>query len=113
MTSHGTEDCADLVELWQTEWCPHSAKVRQRLTELGVAFVARQVPAAPADRHEMREATGTDRVPALVLEDGTTLNGDAEEILEVLDDRYADGPESARHHRKAEAHGHPGAAPRG
>ena len=33
-----------MLELWQTEWCPASRRVRQRLTELGVDYVARQVP---------------------------------------------------------------------
>jgi glutaredoxin len=41
------------MELYQAEWCPHSHKVRQRLTELGLDFVARQVPADPDDRDEM------------------------------------------------------------
>ena len=31
------------MELYQAEWCPHSHKVRQRLTELGIDFTARQV----------------------------------------------------------------------
>ena len=30
------------VELYQAEWCPHSHNVRQRLTELGIDFMARQ-----------------------------------------------------------------------
>src|SRR5207253_2334746 len=38
------------MELYQAEWCPHSHKVRQRLTELGLDFVARQVAAEPEDR---------------------------------------------------------------
>ena len=32
------------LELWQTEWCPASHRVRQRLTELGLTYIARQVP---------------------------------------------------------------------
>ena len=38
------------MELYQAEWCPYSSRVRQRFTELGVSFVARQVPADRADR---------------------------------------------------------------
>jgi glutaredoxin len=35
------------VELFQAEWCPYSHRVRQRLTELGLDFTARQVAADP------------------------------------------------------------------
>jgi glutaredoxin len=34
-----------VLELWQAEWCPYSHRVRQRLTELGLDFVAHQVAA--------------------------------------------------------------------
>ena len=34
------------LELWQTEWCPASHRVRQRLTELGLSYLARPVPVA-------------------------------------------------------------------
>ena len=33
-----------MLELWQTEWCPASRRIRERLTELGVDYVTRQVP---------------------------------------------------------------------
>jgi glutaredoxin len=49
----GTPGNRGRMELYQAEWCPHSHKVRQRLTELGLDFVARQVPADPDDRDEM------------------------------------------------------------
>ncbi len=32
------------LELWQTEWCPASRRVRQRLTELGLSYTIHQVP---------------------------------------------------------------------
>ena len=32
-----------MLELWQTEWCPASRRVRQRPTELGVDYRTRQV----------------------------------------------------------------------
>ena len=35
-----------LLQLYQTEWCPASHWIRQRLSELGVDFVARQVHVA-------------------------------------------------------------------
>ena len=44
--------------LWQTEWCPGSHRVRQRLTELGLTYTTRQVPVEHHARTELRAATG-------------------------------------------------------
>ena len=64
------------IELYQAEWCPHSHRVRQRLTELGLDFVARQVPVDPAERAELEGATGRRSIPTLVLDDGSVVGGD-------------------------------------
>lgn len=53
-----------MVELYQAEWCPFSSAVRQRLTELGIDFVAKQVAPWPEDRD------GGHEIPLLVTEDG-------------------------------------------
>jgi glutathione S-transferase len=76
------------LELYQAEWCPHSRRVRQRLTELGIDFVSRQVPAETADRKAMRERTGLDEIPVLVLTDGEVVAGE-KSILTQLDARFA------------------------
>ncbi len=47
-----------MLELWQTEWCPASRRVRQRLTELGIDYVTRQVPVEKDERTLLRERTG-------------------------------------------------------
>jgi glutathione S-transferase len=88
-------------ELYQAEWCPHSRRVRQRLTELGVSFIARQVPADPDDREELRRKTGDDEIPALVLEDGTVLNESAEDIIAHLDSRYSERADVDEHRERA------------
>jgi glutathione S-transferase len=90
-------------QLYQAEWCPHSRKVRQRFTELGVSFIARPVPADPADREELRRKTGNDEIPALVLEDGTAITGSAEEIIEFLDERYSERDDADEHRKQAAA----------
>ncbi|MGZ4353112.1 MAG: glutaredoxin family protein [Gaiellaceae bacterium] len=72
------------MELWQTEWCPASRRVRQRLTELGVDYVVRQVPVEREARTALLEATGVDTIPVLVLDDGTVVVGE-EAILSRLD----------------------------
>jgi glutaredoxin 3 len=71
------------VELYQAEWCEHSHRVRQRLTELGLDFFARQVPAEPAAREELREIVGDTEIPALVTDDGDAIVGE-DGILEYL-----------------------------
>lgn len=91
-------------ELFQAEWCPHSQRVRQRLTELGVSYVARQVPADPDERQELRSKTGSSEIPALLLEDGTVINDDADEIVAYLDERYAERPDAALHRQRADEH---------
>jgi glutathione S-transferase len=88
-------------ELYQAEWCPHSHRVRQRFTELGVSFIARPVPAERADREELRRKTGSDEIPALLLEDGTAVNKDADEIIAYLDQRYNDRSDSQQHRARA------------
>ncbi|MGO9753925.1 MAG: glutaredoxin family protein [Solirubrobacteraceae bacterium] len=63
------------IELWQTEWCPASHRVRQRLTELGLPFLARPVPVAREDRDALEQATGTQAIPVLVA-GGETATGE-------------------------------------
>jgi glutathione S-transferase len=87
--------------LYQAEWCPHSSRVRQRFTELGVSFVARAVPAERVDREEMRRLTGTDEIPTLLLEDGTVVTGGAEPIIAHLDEHYSERADAAEHRQRA------------
>ena len=92
-----------MLTLYQAEWCPYSRQVRQRLTELQLDFVAKQVEAEPADREEMRDATGADEIPTLVEDDGTVVTG-SREILRHLGERYEEGPEAERHRQKEREH---------
>ena len=57
-----------MIELFQAEWCPASRRVRQRLTELGIDYVNRQVPVDREARALLRDAVGADTIPALRLE---------------------------------------------
>ena len=77
-----------MIQLFQAEWCPYSRVVRERLTELGVDYVARQVAPYPPERDALREATGVDSIPVVVLDDGEVVGGDTREILAVLDKRF-------------------------
>jgi glutathione S-transferase len=58
-----------MITLYQAEWCPYSSAVRERLTELGIDFVARQVEPRQEDRSAVAE------IPTLETEDGVRFSG--------------------------------------
>ena len=95
------------IAVYQAEWCPFSARVRQRLTELGVPYVAMPVAAYKGERDALEEATGTQEIPVVVLADGTVLDGDTDDIVEEINARFEGvGDEwAAQHRQQAEAHG--------
>ena len=93
-----------MLELYQAEWCPHSRRVRVRLTELGVDFVARQVEAERENRHALRERTGLDSIPVLVTEDGEAI-GDMKRILAWLDEHHPETADTSRQRAQLRAHG--------
>jgi len=87
------------MELYQAEWCPHSHKVRQRLTELGIDVTLRQVAADPDDRDELRRVADTDEIPVLVGSDGRPRSGE-DEILAYLEE-FDERPDVDEHREKA------------
>ena len=86
--------------LWQTEWCPSSQRVRQRLTELGVDVVLRQVAAEPGERADLQRRFGAAAVPVLEVENGCTVAG-ADDILAWLDEHYEPRPDALAHRERA------------
>jgi glutathione S-transferase len=89
-----------MLELYQTEWCPASRRVRERLTELGLDYVIHQVPVEREERAELLTATDADTIPALLLEDGGRVVGE-EAIGVYLDERFDEPPEAEAHRSKA------------
>jgi glutathione S-transferase len=89
-----------MLELYQTEWCPASRRVREHLTELGLDYLVRQVPVEREQRTALLAATGTDSIPALLLEDGSVVVGE-EAIEGYLDERFDEPPEAEAHRAKA------------
>ncbi|HEX5583683.1 glutathione S-transferase N-terminal domain-containing protein [Gaiella sp.] len=90
-----------MLELWQAEWCPYSHRVRLRLTELRLDWVARAVPIDRAQRDAMEAATGGRSIPTLV--DGDVVVEGDDEILAYLDERHAEPPDAARHRAQMRA----------
>ncbi len=93
-----------MIQVFQAEWCPYSAMLRERLTELGVDFVSRQVAPTPPERDALREATGQDRIPAVVLDDGEVLAGPTEDIIAGVEERFQPWPHEEGHIRQFRAH---------
>jgi glutathione S-transferase len=90
-----------MYELWQTEWCPASRRVRQRLTELGIDYISRQVPVEKGDRALLVQRTGADSIPVLLTPAGEALVG--EDVISTFLDTHEPIPTEARAHRlKAE-----------
>jgi glutathione S-transferase len=90
-----------MYELWQTEWCPASRHVRQRLTELGIDYLIRQVPVEKHDRMPLRERTGSDTIPVLTALGERPVVG-AEAILAYLDNNEPVPAQAQAHRLKAE-----------
>lgn len=89
------------LELFQTEWCPSSHRVRQRLTELNLPCFVRQVPADKPQRLELLERCGVDSIPTLVGSGGEIVVGE-EAILAYLDNCFCEPAEAEAHRAKAE-----------
>jgi glutathione S-transferase len=90
-----------MYELWQAEWCPASRRVRQRLTELDIDYITRQVPVEKAHRVLLRERTGAETIPVLVASVEGPLVGE-DSILAYLDARQPIPAEAQAHRQKAE-----------
>jgi glutaredoxin len=84
-----------MLTLYQAEWCPYCHRVRQTLTELGLTYVAVNVPARRSERAELLALTGQDAVPA--LQDGDRIVTTSGEIIRYLEQRYP-APEDREEH---------------
>jgi glutathione S-transferase len=93
-----------VLELFQAEWCPFSAAVRELLTERGIDFVVRQVEPWPEEREELRRRTGSDAIPALVTEDGRVFVG-TRAIFPYLE-TLPSSEHAAEHRRRFHEHRH-------
>jgi glutathione S-transferase len=89
-----------MLELFQTEWCPASRRVRERLTELGLDYINRQAPVDRETRTALRQATGTDTIPVLLLENGSAVVGE-QNILAYLSEHLVEPLEAEAHQQKA------------
>jgi glutaredoxin len=86
-----------VLELYQAESCPHSADVREAMTELGLSYVAHN-PRLPGDEgedvlneqvHDELEAIGgEDQIPFLVDHERGETRYESDDIVDYLHERY-------------------------
>lgn len=77
----------ELMEVYQFEGCPFCGKVRQKLTELQMDFVARQVEPS-GDREKVKELTGETQVPVIVDPNTDTVMNESDDVVEYLEQHY-------------------------
>jgi len=88
-----------MLELYQTEWCPASRRIRERLTELGVDYLIHQVPVEREARAALLAATGFDSIPALVHGPSVVVGEDV--IKAYLAVHFSEPAEADAHRMKA------------
>lgn len=75
-----------MLEVFQFEGCPYCSKVRQKMTDLGIDFIARQVD--PQDRSRVEEVSGQTNVPVLRDPNTDTVMPESDDIVDYLDEHY-------------------------
>jgi len=77
-----------MLKLYQAEWCPYCARVRSKMTDLGITYINVNVPRAKPDRKELMDIAGSPGIPTLVTEDGKVIADDDQAIIEYLEKNY-------------------------
>ncbi|MDZ7731456.1 MAG: glutathione S-transferase N-terminal domain-containing protein [Natrialbaceae archaeon] len=87
-----------MLELYQTEGCSYSARVRETLSDLGVSYVIHN-PRLPGDvggdvtndqtHDELLAIGGEDQIPFLVDQRRGETRYESEDIVAYLEDHYA------------------------
>lgn len=77
-----------MLKLYQTDWCPYCARVRAKITELGVECEIIDVPRDKASRTELIRVSGQFGVPTLITEDGLVIADDDDAIITYLEQNY-------------------------
>ncbi|MCD2198790.1 glutathione S-transferase N-terminal domain-containing protein [Halobacterium sp. KA-4] len=86
-----------MLELYQSEGCPHCAKVREKLSELGVSYVTHN-PRLPGgaggdvtneQTYEELQNGGEDQIPYLVDTAREEALYESDDIVQYLDEHYA------------------------
>ncbi len=77
----------ELIEIYQFEACPYCKKVREKLNELQIDFIARQVE-PNGDRAKVEEVSGQTGVPVMVDPNTDTTMPESDDIVDYLEEHY-------------------------
>ena len=83
-----------MLELYQFESCPHCAKVRRKLSDLGLDWISRTVPVDRSERQRVEAISGQPLVPVLADPEHNMVVTEAEDICSYLDEVYGPRAES-------------------
>ncbi|MGI8865200.1 MAG: glutathione S-transferase N-terminal domain-containing protein [Rubrobacteraceae bacterium] len=78
-----------MLEIYQKEDCPFCKKVRSRLSELGVSWVAHSAEPGSKSAEVLERISGEHQVPFLVDSERGVMMPESDTILEYLDVNYA------------------------
>lgn len=78
-----------MLELYQYEACPFCMRVRQRMTELELDYIIRNVPRGSQKRQFLRELGGKEQVPFLVDQQRGVRMYESEDIIAYLNEHYS------------------------
>lgn len=76
-----------MLELYQFEGCPYCSKVRQKMTDLQLDFVAHQVE-PNGERSKVKEISGQTGVPVLVDPNNDVTMPESDDIVDYLEEHY-------------------------
>ena len=79
-----------MLELFQYENCADCRRVREKLSELMLDFVARQVATDPAQRTRVEMVTGQRDVPVLVDPENSMVVTEADDIIAYLSETFTE-----------------------
>lgn len=79
-----------MIEVYQKESCPFSRKVRGRLSELGLSWVAHSAEPGTNSADILEKLSGSHQVPFLVDAERGVMMSESDDIIEYLNANYAE-----------------------
>jgi len=80
-----------MIELYQFESCPQCAKVRRKLSDLGLDWISRTIDSDRSERERVITVSGQPLVPVLVDADHNMVVTESDDICAYLDEVYGPG----------------------
>lgn len=75
--------------LYELPGCPFCAKVKNKLSELGLEYESREVPRSHGERTEVKDVSGQTGVPVLIDEEhGVDGMSESDDIVAYLEKTY-------------------------